>query len=63
MIYQNLITRSVIIIIIIFSLGRCYQSHGIILHGMLLIFFLTFVQVLDFGWPDHLAPPLERLCR
>ncbi|EDO45782.1 predicted protein [Nematostella vectensis] len=19
-------------------------------------------QVLDFGWPDHLAPPLERLC-
>ena len=20
-------------------------------------------QVLDFGWPDHMAPPLERLCR
>ena len=19
-------------------------------------------QVLDFGWPTHLAPPLERLC-
>lgn len=19
-------------------------------------------QVLDFGWPDHLAPPMERLC-
>ena len=19
-------------------------------------------QVLDFGWPDHMAPPLERLC-
>ena len=19
-------------------------------------------QVLDFGWPEHLAPPLERLC-
>ena len=19
-------------------------------------------QVLDFGWPDNLAPPLERLC-
>ena len=19
-------------------------------------------EVLDFGWPDHLAPPLERLC-
>lgn len=65
MIYQNLITRSVIIIIIIiFSLGRCYQIHGIILYGLLLIIlFLIFVQVLDFGWPDHLAPPLERLCR
>lgn len=20
-------------------------------------------QVLEFGWPDHTAPPLERLCR
>ena len=20
-------------------------------------------QVLQFGWPDHTAPPLERLCR
>ena len=20
-------------------------------------------QVLDFGWPDHQAPQLERLCR
>ena len=25
-------------------------------------FLCYFVQVLDFGWPDHLAPPLERLC-
>ena len=28
-----------------------------------LTFILFVVKVLDFGWPDHLAPPLERLCR
>ena len=33
------------------------------LHERLIILSLIFVQVLDFGWPDHLAPPLERLCR
>lgn len=43
-------------------LKKYFLLQLMLLKFLISVFFSFSPQVVDFGWPDHLAPPLERMC-